>query len=153
MLNIYLYKPQGSNVHIDNDLYFDTVTISKIKTKEMLPIVQDAIRTVDKCTLDETTMLTSGPFGEGASLTNLSTGCKTLLNVMLNENEIFFGSECGGNAKEELFNWGYGNIYILNGVHNVTLVPDVTYNCHITECDVRQGIIDDVEEWSEEYAT
>lgn len=55
-------------------------------------------------------------------LDELSTGCKTALNVYFNPNKIFTVAECGTNAIKEILNLPQGNIYF----SFYTTIPDFT---------------------------
>jgi hypothetical protein len=48
----------------------------------------------------------------------LSSGCKTVLNVMYNLGKVFCMKECGSNALEVLFDLPSGNVY-----SNYALIP------------------------------
>ena len=55
-------------------------------------------------------------------LDELSTGCKTALNVYFNQDKIFTVAECGTNAIKEILNLPQGNIYF----SFYTTIPDFT---------------------------
>ena len=41
----------------------------------------------------------------------LSTGCKTVLNILYNPDKVFCLKECGNNALEVVYGLDYGNVY------------------------------------------
>lgn len=45
-------------------------------------------------------------------MTELSTGCKTALNILNNPNIIFFGGECGENALDKILTFKDGSVFI-----------------------------------------
>lgn len=46
------------------------------------------------------------------SVKELSSGCKTVINVASFNNQIFSAAECGDNALQVLFNLKKGNVYL-----------------------------------------
>ena len=74
----------------------------------------------------------------------LSTGCKTVLNVMYNPDKVFCIKECGENALEALYRLSRGAVY-----SNYAMIPfDMTRVCAVSGESSRE--IDDYEilkEW------
>lgn len=80
-----------------NDIYFDlnnfNYTLDGNNT-----ILKECIKHIDECKYVEKTKRFIGKFTGETSLTNLSTGCKTAINVLYNTDKIVNVSECGTNA-------------------------------------------------------
>jgi len=102
VLRIYTdmkYIPTGYSVVLYNDSYFDSCTKEKRLTFRNESL--GAIKIIDKADLVDArngTILT--PFGL-TDLNHLSTGCKTLVNILetsANESLIFSLNECGANV-------------------------------------------------------
>lgn len=107
MLTIYL-GGTGDNVVNFNDVFFNKYTSSNLdlgKAKEVVKIIDDCILT------DESKVISKFTGGE-LDLSNLSTGCKTVLNVLFNKNKIFNAEECGTNALYYLYKLSNGSIYL-----------------------------------------
>ena len=73
----------------------------------------------------------------------LSTGCKTVLNVMYFPYKVFCIKECGDNALEILYGLDEGSVYSDYAVIPFEMQKDLAYS----NCDKR--IIDDYEELKE----
>lgn len=99
-----------------NDAYFNTHTATKIfdeQSKEVMYKIDSAILLRDGRIKTQ--------FGIGTIL-NLSTGCKTILNIMNNRNLIFTVDECGPNALSIIFSMD--NITIVNTIPQRFSIPD-----------------------------
>ena len=83
-----------------NDLFFNKNTVMKIdeKAKEIINKIDGAqlIGKYNDFTLD---------------IDKLSTGCKTVLNVLYFSNKVFCLKECGNNALEILYKLEKGYVY------------------------------------------
>lgn len=76
----------------------------------------------------------------------LSTGCKTVLNVLYYPDKVFCMKECGENALEILYALNAGNVY-----SDYAAIP-FGMDCVIVRSEAGQQIIDDYEalkEWWE----
>lgn len=117
MLNLYLYKPEG--LVIDNEDYFFSHTIKKALTKpEFLKAI---IQKIDGATYKDGRVF---KHGLDVPWFNISTGCKTALNVALYPNTVFTLEECGGNAKSFIFELGEGSVYKSSVMSDITDYPD-----------------------------
>lgn len=109
MINIYRSQkdfPENLEYVQLNDVYFNEVTFDLLDER--------AKEIVEK--IDETEILSKykvkSRFGEEIlNIDKLSSGCKTVLNVLYNSNKIFWVMECGENALEVLFQLEKGNVY------------------------------------------
>lgn len=109
MINIYRKKtdfPENLEYVQLNDVYFNEVTFDLLDDR--------AKKIVER--IDETEILSKykikSRFGEDIlNIDKLSSGCKTVLNVLYNPDKIFWIMECGENALEVLFGLEKGNVY------------------------------------------
>lgn len=107
MITIYKKKqiPKNMELIVLNDIYFNKFTVSLIDDK--------AAKIISK--IDNSVMLSnytiSSKFDGGVlNIDKLSTGCKTVLNVLYNPDKIFDIRECGDNAIDVLYGLQTGNI-------------------------------------------
>lgn len=109
MISIYRNKkdfPENFEYVQLNDVYFNEVTFDLLDERAK-KIVEE---------IDETEILSKyklkSRFGEDVlNIDKLSSGCKTVLNVLYNTDKIFWIMECGENALEVLFQLEKGNVY------------------------------------------
>ena len=120
MLKVYL-PPYDGEICTENDAFFDCYCWQLKDTNE----VHDVIKAIDKkrcfagrlvagvdeepIELDGEKVLLALP------VTFLSTGCKTVLNVIMFPETIFSVAECGENALREILKLKEGNIYLPYG--------------------------------------
>lgn len=125
MSNLTLYLCQEAKLPKDknyikfNDAYFNKYyTDYKIDDK-----AKEIMKNIDGVEYKENHRFCS-KFEPNADikLDELSTGCKTALNVYFNPNKIFTVAECGTNAIKEILNFPQGNIYF----SFYTTIPDFT---------------------------
>lgn len=111
MLNMYTFTnkvPNGMRIVRSNDVEF-------IYTGAIIPnidIVKKALKEVEGAEyVDEFGFI--GKFSEYAvDSKNLSTGCKTIINIINAPDSCFFAVECGGNALDFIYKYLDGNILI-----------------------------------------
>ena len=111
MLKLYLGEIDKNNKNYCeyNDAWFDRNT-DKIKFES---IVLDIIKKIDNVDYAGNKRVFSKFLKDTAiSVEELSTGCKTVINVYSFPNKIFTAVECGDNALQVLFNLKRGNIYL-----------------------------------------
>lgn len=109
MLNIYKEEqsiPQGVNLIITNDVYFNKHTVQQIDDR-----AKDIILQIDGAVLKGKYQILSGMNGELLNIDKLSTGCKTALNVFYNDNKVFSLKECGDNALDSIYIRNTGNVF------------------------------------------
>lgn len=81
-----------------NDLFFNQNTVSRIDER-----AGEIIETIDGARLISKYKISSG-FNEVAlDIDRLSSGCKTVLNVLYYPDKVFCLKECGNNALEVLY--------------------------------------------------
>lgn len=117
MLNIYLKtEPDHLSVCYYNDFWFDRkFNEGNIKISQQHI---DIIRKIDNVQYDERAGRIKSKFIPDCyiDITELSSGCKTALNVFSFPEHCFYIGECGKNALQEIFNFSKGNIYVKNFV-------------------------------------
>lgn len=109
MINIYRNQkdfPENLEYVKLNDVYFNEVTFDllDVRAKEIIKKI-DGTEILSKYKV-------KSRFGEEIlNIDKLSSGCKTVLNVLYNLDKIFWIMECGENALEVLFRFEKGNVY------------------------------------------
>lgn len=109
MLNIYLPgSVDMNNVQLLNDLWFDV----NVNSMVFDAFSKGLIKAVDNVDYVSKFKIKSKYNDCVYSIKQLSTGCKTLLNIYMFKDEIFTLSECGANAIDKLFEITMGNVYL-----------------------------------------
>lgn len=138
MLTVYKNKadiPQGKDYIELNDLFFNQNTAVKLD--------ENAKRIIEK--IEGTKQIGKFKIKSKFNSTSLdidclSTGCKTVLNVMYFPDKIFCLKECGENALEVLFELNYGSVY-----SDYAMIP---FNIKAAKiiCATGEKVIEDYEE-------
>jgi hypothetical protein len=108
MIKIYKKKaiPKSLELIKINDQYFNKYTVELLDERAAYIIEKiDRSRMVDKFFIE------SRFDGTKINIDKLSTGCKTALNILFNQDKIFDISECGENALEIIYTLEQGNVY------------------------------------------
>ncbi|WP_373216669.1 DUF4869 domain-containing protein [Ruminococcus sp. 5_1_39BFAA] len=103
MIYLYTEKQESDNWILKNDLYFNLYTSN-------LPFTEQdkrAVFQIDGARITEDKHIET-KYGLG-TVRNLSSGCKTYLNVIKNPDRVVSAKECGGNVLTLLFR--------LDGIH------------------------------------
>lgn len=108
MLNIYLHD--DISIEKFNDVYFNKFTFSNLD----INIAREVVKSIDGVILQDNKKFVSKITGGEVALDCLSTGCKTVLNVIFNSNKIFSAVECGTNALYYIYKLRTGSIYLDN---------------------------------------
>lgn len=116
MIYVYTNKQDSDNWILQNDWYFNLYTSNEHFTEEEKKIIEQ----IDKAKLTEDRHIET-KYGLG-TVRNLSSGCKTLLNVMKNPEKVVNADECGKNVLDALFS--------MNGIHLYMSRPE---RIHIPE--------------------
>ena len=106
MIDIYTEKKDSGDWIIQNDFYFNLNTSNEeMSEKEAAVIkqVDDAVLTSDKHIQTR--------YGLG-TIRNLSSGCKTLLNIMKHPEKVVCVEECGPNVLKIIFQMDNIKIYM-----------------------------------------
>ena len=107
MITIYKKKqiPKNMELIVLNDIYFNKFTVSLIDDK-----AAEIISKIDNSVMLSNYTISSKFDGGVLNIDKLSTGCKTVLNVLYNPDKIFDIRECGDNAIDVLYGLQTGNI-------------------------------------------
>ena len=92
MIDIYTNKSDSKNWIIRNDLYFNLNTGNEEKSQKEI----DLIWQVDEAKLTPDKRIET-KYGLG-TIRNLSSGCKTLLNIVKHPDKVVNVEECGPNV-------------------------------------------------------
>lgn len=106
MIDIYTEKQDSHNWILKNDLYFNLNTCNEEMTEEDRKLVyqaDDAVLTPDK--------RIETKYGLG-TIRNLSSGCKTLLNIVKHPDKVVCVEECGPNVLKLIFQMDNIRIYM-----------------------------------------
>lgn len=106
MINIYTEKKNSKDWILHNDLYFNLNT----GNEEMSQKEIDLIRQVDEAKLTPDKHIET-KYGLG-TIRNLSSGCKTLLNIMKHPDNVVNVEECGPNVLRIIFTMDNIKIYM-----------------------------------------
>lgn len=108
MITVYKKKSMGKGKELItlNDVFFNRYSMEWLD-ENAAPIIQrtDGAEMIDKYTIR------SRFDGSVLNIDKLSTGCKTVLNIMYNRDKIFDIRECGDNALDEIYALPFGNVY------------------------------------------
>lgn len=109
MITIYKDKkdmPETTEYVELNDIFFNTRTVLRIDERAEM-----VVETIDHAKLISKYKIQSPFNGVTLDIDCLSTGCKTILNVMYFPDKIFCIKECGDNALEFLYGLEQGLVY------------------------------------------
>lgn len=142
MIDIYTIKKDSKDWIIYNDLYFNLNTANEEMTEKDIAIIKradDAILTQDKHIQTK--------YGLG-TIRNLSSGCKTLLNIIKYPEKVVCVEECGPNILKMIFQMD--NIKIYMSRPGFTDIPkDAKFR--FNDCEIVTGNIGYNAWWSKEY--
>ena len=121
-----------------NDIYFNEITCDLLDER-----AAEIIRKIDSSEQVGKYKIKSR-FGEDIlNIDKLSSGCKTVLNVLYNPDKVFWLMDCGENALEVLYGFERGNVYCESPM--IPFEMTVIEACTATDCQV----IDDYERLKE----
>lgn len=109
MLTIYKDKkdiPSNMEYIQLNDFYFNKNTAQRLDDR-----AKQVIEQIDGAKLEGKYKIISKFNGVTLDIDRLSTGCKTVLNVMYSPDKVFCLKECGENALEILYGLDKGFVY------------------------------------------
>ena len=142
MIDIYTEKKESSNWILKNDLYFNLNTSNEEMTeqdKNLIFQADDAILTPDKHIETK--------YGLG-TIRNLSSGCKTLLNIVKHPEKVVCVEECGPNVLKMIFQLDHIKIYMSRP--SFVEIPD-NAEIRFNEKDVVTGNAGYQTWWTREY--
>ena len=142
MIDIYTEKEDSKDWILQNDLYFNLNTSNeKMSEKEI-----DLIRQVDEAKLTPDKHIET-KYGLG-TIRNLSSGCKTLLNIVKHPEKVVCVEECGPNVLKIIF--AMDNIKIYMSRPSYAEIPD-DMQIRFNDVDIVTGGIGYQTWWSKEY--
>ena len=144
MLTIYKKKediPQGAQYVELNDLFFNQHTVMCLDGR-----AKNIIEQIDEAKILSRFKIESKFNGVTLDIDCLSTGCKTVLNVLYFPEIVFCLKECGDNALELLFCLEHGAVY-----SDYALIPFAMSPVKVISGDVTRTIddYDELKEWWE----
>lgn len=142
MIDIYTIKKDSKDWIIYNDLYFNLNTANEEMTEKDIAIIKradDAILIQDKHIQTK--------YGLG-TIRNLSSGCKTLLNIIKYPEKVVCVEECGPNILKTIFQMDNIKIYMSRpGFTDIPKDAKLRFN----DCEIVTGNIGYNAWWSKEY--
>jgi len=108
MITIFRKKTilKGMELITLNDIYFNKYTAEQLDERAAA-----VISAIDRSEMENRFSIRSRFDGAVLNVDKLSTGCKTVLNVMYNPDKVFDIRECGDNALDMIYALPCGNIY------------------------------------------
>lgn len=109
MITIYKDKkdiPKSMEYVELNDVFFNQNTVLKLDGK-----ANSIVEQIDDSKIDGKYKIKSKFNGVTLDIDCLSTGCKTVLNVLYFPDKVFCLKECGDNALEVLYGLAQGTVY------------------------------------------
>ena len=97
MIDIYTEKKNSKNWILKNDLYFNLNTANEEMSEKEVKLIQQ----VDEARLTTDKHIET-KYGLG-TIRNLSSGCKTLLNIIKHPDKVVCVEECGPNVLKFIF--------------------------------------------------
>ena len=142
MIDIYTEKKASKEWIIQNDLYFNLNT----SNEEMSQSEIDLIQQVDEAKLTPDKRIET-KYGLG-TIRNLSSGCKTLLNIVKHPDKVVSAEECGPNVLKIIFTMD--NIKIYMSRPTLCDMPD-NVQIRFNDTDIVTGGKGYSTWWSKEY--
>lgn len=142
MIEIYTEKKDLNDWIFQNDLYFNLNT----GNEEMTENDRNLILQVDEAKLTPDKRIET-KYGLG-TIRNLSSGCKTLLNIIKHPDKVVCVEECGPNVLKIIFTMDNVKIYMSRPT--LTEIPD-DVKIRFNDSDIVTGSRGYQEWWSREY--
>ena len=142
MIDIYTEKKDSKDWIIQNDLFFNLHTGNEEmseKDKKMIKQIDGSILTSDKHIETQ--------YGLG-TIRNLSSGCKTLLNIVKHPEKVVCVEECGPNVLKIIF--AMDNIKIYMSRPTLADIPDAA-EIRFNDSDIVIGSKGYNAWWEKEY--
>ena len=106
MIDIYTEKKDSKDWTLRNDLYFNLYTGNEVMSQNEINLIQR----VDEAKLTSNKRIET-KYGLG-TIRNLSSGCKTLLNIVKHPDKVVCVEECGPNVLRIIFTMDNIKIYM-----------------------------------------
>lgn len=142
MIDIYTEKKDSNAWIFQNDLYFNLNTANEKMTQKEI----DFIWQVDEAKLTPDKRIET-KYGLG-TIRNLSSGCKTLLNLVKHPDKVVSVEECGANVLKIIFKMDDIKIYMSRP--SLTEIPDEA-KIRFNDLDIVTGSKGYQAWWSREY--
>ena len=142
MIYVYTNKQDSENWILQNDWYFNLYTSNEDFTEKD----KNVIWQIDHAKLTENKHIET-KYGLG-TVRNLSSGCKTVLNVMKNLGKVVNADECGKNVLDMLFAMDEIHLY-MSRPERICIADNVEI-C-FNNMDVVTGRSGYEQWWSKEY--
>lgn len=142
MIDIYTEKKQSNNWILQNDLYFNLNTGNEEMSQNEINMIQ----LVDGAKLTADHHIET-KYGLG-TIRNLSSGCKTLLNIIKHPDKVVCVEECGPNVLKIIFSMD--NIKIYMSRPTLVEIPE-NVKIRFNDADVVSGNTGYYAWWSREY--
>lgn len=110
-----IYKEKQHNTIMVNDSFFNKETCRIVaEDSQRGKMLRSVVEEVDGVKFDTTNLfrIFSKFNGCEISITDISTGCKTLINIMCYPEKVFFGVECGSKVLERIYSLKQGSVYL-----------------------------------------
>ena len=142
MIDIYTEKKNSKNWILKNDLYFNLNTANEEMSEKEVKLIQQ----VDEARLTTDKHIET-KYGLG-TIRNLSSGCKTLLNIIKHPDKVVCVEECGPNILKMIFQMDNIKIYMSRpGFTDIPKDAKLRFN----DCEIVTGNIGYNAWWSKEY--
>lgn len=107
MITVYKKNavPETMKLEILNDIFFNKNTVELLDGN-----AKDIIKQIDQSEMIGKYAIQSRFNKTTLNIDRLSTGCKTVLNIIYNPNIVFDIRECGENALDLIYKLPFGNI-------------------------------------------
>ena len=142
MIHIYKEKKESKDWILQNDLYFNLNTGNEEMSENEINLIQQ----VDEAKLTPDKHIET-KYGLG-TIRNLSSGCKTLLNIVKHSDKVVCVEECGPNVLKIIF--AMDNIKIYMSRPSFADIPDDA-KIRFNDSDVVIGSKGYNAWWSKEY--
>lgn len=106
MITIFKKKPKQIELISFNDVYFNRHTFNLLDEYAKQIIMQ-----IDHSEMVNKYQIKSRFDNLALNIDKLSTGCKTVLNILYNPDKCFDIRECGNNALDVIYSLPQGNVY------------------------------------------
>lgn len=106
MIDIYTEKKVSKDWILQNDLYFNLYTSNEEMSQKEIKLIQE----VDDARLTPDKRIET-KYGLG-TIRNLSSGCKTLLNIVKHPDKVVCVEECGPNVLKIIFTMDHVKVYM-----------------------------------------
>jgi hypothetical protein len=106
MITVFKKKKTPYDVILLNDIYFNKFTVERLDGR-----AKDVVALIDGSELIDNYTMKARFDGAVMNTDKLSSGCKTVLNIMYNTDKVFDIRECGDNALDMIYSLNDGKVY------------------------------------------